>query len=303
MSYKDLYERMINKELVRLDGGTGTELQKRGCVMDSGAWCGPVSLSSRALLEEIHLDYIEAGADIITANTYATSRIMLREAGMESSFKEINTIAVEAALSARERSGKKGIVVAGSVSHMIPLQNGTDRVREGGPSPTGIAEAFEELSLFLGQHGCDLILLEMMHHPERIGYALAGAKKAGLPLWAGFSLQCDNQERLVSFGSSEYTAEEVFSSIDAGSVDVMGLMHTGANLISPGLKTLKESWSGPLSAYPDSGFFKMPHWQFEKILTPEKFLDFSKEWVEEGVSVIGGCCGLGPEHIAELKAL
>lgn len=303
MSYKDLYKRLACNELIRLDGGTGTELQKRGLDMDPGAWCGPATLSNRGLLEEIHLDYIKAGAEIITANTFATSRIMLREAGVESSFSEINTIAVEAALAARERSGKKGVLVAGSVSHMIPLQGGTDRVRKDSTSPAGMGEAFEELALLLQRRGCDLIQLEMMHHPERIKLAVAGAQKTGLPLWAGFSIKCDSDKRLVSFGSPEYTAKEVFSSIDPGSVDVMGLMHTAAHLISPGLQILKKMWAGPLSAYPDSGFFKMPHWQFEKILTPQKFLEFSTQWRAEDVCIIGGCCGLGPEHIAELKVL
>ncbi len=303
MSYQELYARLANKELIRLDGGIGTELQQRGLAMDPGAWCGPATLSNRGLLEEIHLDYIKAGAEIITANTFATSRIMLREAGVESLFAEINTVAVEAALSARERSGKNKVLVAGSVSHMIPLQGGTDRVIKGVTSSAGMAEAFEELALLLQRLGCDLIVLEMMHHPERIEHALAGAKKTGLPLWAGFSIKCDSDERLVSFGSSEYTAKEVFASIDPGSVDVMGLMHTSAHLISPGLKILKKMWAGPLSAYPDSGFFKMPHWQFEQILTPQKFMEFCEKWRSEDVRIIGGCCGLGPEHIAQLKLL
>ena len=81
MSYENIVQKLQKDEVVLLDGGTGTELQKRGLDMVPGAWCGPVSLKNADVLEKVHLDYIEAGADIITANTYASSRIMLREAG------------------------------------------------------------------------------------------------------------------------------------------------------------------------------------------------------------------------------
>ena len=92
--------------------------------MVPGAWCGPVSLKNADVLEKVHLDYIEAGADIITANTYASSRIMLREAGYENQFEEINRVAIETALRARDKSGQKNILVAGSLSHMIPIPEG-----------------------------------------------------------------------------------------------------------------------------------------------------------------------------------
>jgi methionine synthase I (cobalamin-dependent) len=56
-------------------------------------------------------------------------------------------------------------------------------------------------------------------------------------------------------------------------------------------------------AYPDSGYFKMPNWQFENILTPEGFLDYARTWVTSGVQIIGGCCGLSPEHIEAIRFL
>ena len=116
MSYENIVQKLQKDEVVLLDGGTGTELQKRGLDMVPGAWCGPVSLKNADVLEKVHLDYIEAGADIITANTYASSRIMLREAGYEDQFEEINRVAIETALRARDKSGQKNILVAGSLS-------------------------------------------------------------------------------------------------------------------------------------------------------------------------------------------
>ena len=111
MSYENTVQKLQKDEVVLLDGGTGTELQKRGLDMVPGAWCGPVSLKNADVLEKVHLDYIEAGADIITANTYASSRIMLREAGYEDQFEEINRVAIETALRARDKKGQKSGVI------------------------------------------------------------------------------------------------------------------------------------------------------------------------------------------------
>ena len=69
MAYHEIFENIEAGDLFILDGGTGTELEKRGVPMEPGAWCGVAALNNANILEEIHTDYLEAGADIITANT------------------------------------------------------------------------------------------------------------------------------------------------------------------------------------------------------------------------------------------
>ena len=97
--YLRIKEKINRNELIILDGGVGTELQKRGIEMD-GSWCGSASLNTE-ILKQVHLDYIEAGAEIITANTYASSRLMLNSAGLGENFEEINEKAINSAKSAR----------------------------------------------------------------------------------------------------------------------------------------------------------------------------------------------------------
>src|SRR5215831_11588452 len=80
--YARLLQRLLEGDVVILDGPTGTELERRGAPMDPAAWCGPATLSNDRLLVDIHRDYIEAGAEVITANTFASSRLMLGGAGM-----------------------------------------------------------------------------------------------------------------------------------------------------------------------------------------------------------------------------
>ena len=87
-AYEAVKKKIDENDLIILDGGVGTELQFRGIEMDE-TWCGSASLNTQ-VLEQIHLDYINAGAEVITTNTYASSRSMLEAAGLADSFEEIN---------------------------------------------------------------------------------------------------------------------------------------------------------------------------------------------------------------------
>lgn len=304
MAYETLRRKLESGKLVVMDAATGTELEKRGAVMSEGAWCGVASVDFREVLEDVHRSYIEVGAELISTNTFASSRIMLAQAGEAGRFEEINRNAVEAALKAREQCGTPEVVVAGCLSHMIPVQTGTDEAVTTGPSAAEMQEAFEELALLLKDAGCEMLMLEMMYHPHRVPWVLQAAQKTGLPLWVGFSIRQNDSGELVSFAhDQEFSLEELFACVAPEQAEVMGVMHTAAPLVSPGLARLRKHFSGPLSAYPDSGFFKMPHWQFDAIPTPEELQEQAREWKAEGVQVLGGCCGLGPEHIAALREL
>ena len=85
--------------------------------------------------------------------------------------------------------------------------------------------------------------------------------------------------------------------------DVLGIMHTAAELISIIIPELKQKYKGPIMVYPDSGFFKAPNWQFESVMSPLEFRYFSESWLNQGVQVIGGCCGLGTDHIKAISDL
>jgi homocysteine S-methyltransferase len=90
--------------------------------------------------------------------------------------------------------------------------------------------------------------------------------------------------------------------INLDGVRVAGVMHSNVNTIAPAIELLKQRWPGPLMAYPDSGYFRMPHWQFVDIIPVEDFVALNRQWIAAGVQVTGGCCGLGVEHINALAA-
>ena len=300
MSYQHIKSRLDAGETIVLDGATGTELQRRGATMDPASWCGPASLNNSDLLTQIHLDYIKAGSDVITANTFASSRLMLTDAGFGDRVEEINRIAVEAALRARDLApaGRK-VAVAGSLSHMVPVAEGTAVVDPTKTQPLSqISDALFELANVLKSSGVDHIMLEMMYEPTRIPLALEAALSTGLPVWFGMSARRTTDGKVVSFHAfDDLPIDEITRFIPKQGVDVVGVMHTGAELISECLATIRKTFDGPLSAYPDSGYFEMPDWQFVDLIKPTRLESFYRQWMNEGVQLIGGCCGLTVEHI------
>ena len=74
-------------------------------------------------------------------------------------------------------------------------------------------------------------------------------------------------------------------------------MHTDVGITGPALDMLTEVFRGPLAAYPDSGFFEMPHWNFTDVIAPATLATYATTWASQGVRIIGGCCGLGPDKV------
>lgn len=299
------YTALRKGEVRLLDGATGTELEKRGVPMTSNAWSGQASLDHIETLEAIHRDYIEAGADVITANTYATSRALLQLDGLGERFEEINRAAVHAARRARERCNRPDVMIAGSLSHRGPISEGSARPDSGAAIGLDeMADALGEQARLLRDEGCDLLLLEMMYDPARMPLVFEAAVQTGLPVWAGFSARRDEDGQLLGFGPGEdIPFARIVSVLHDWNVDAAGIMHTPSNLVSDALETLRATFNGPLMAYPDSGYFKSPHWQFEDVIETRELRRYAEGWIEQGAQVLGGCCGLSREHIAALAPL
>ena len=291
-------------KIIVIDGATGTELERRGAAINDKAWCAMATLTDPALLLRVHEDYIHAGARVITANTFSTNRNMLEPAGLGSRFEELNRRAVELARQARDRTGTvERVAVAGSMSHQVPIVDGADQRDANAVPPPEVAEAnFREMAELLAASGVDLILMEMMSDPELANPAIAAAVATGLPVWVGFSVRTGESGALVAYARPELSAAEMLDTIPLDGIRVAGVMHSKVNTIAPTVELLKARWSGPLMVYPDSGYFKMPHWQFVDIIPVDEFVACSRQWIAAGVQVVGGCCGLGIEHIEALTA-
>ena len=80
-------------------------------------------------------------------------------------------------------------------------------------------------------------------------------------------------------------------------------MRSSVDIIGESRRQNRRISDRPLMAYPDSGYFKPPNWQFEEIISPEGLIGYAEGWIEQGASIVGGCCGLGPEHTKEFTKL
>lgn len=289
---------------VVLDGATGTELQNRGVPMDDGAWCAVATASHPDLLRAVHEDYIRAGADIVTANTFASARHMLDRAGIGERTAELQLLAVRLAREAAARSGDevgRTVAVAGSLSTMRPVRKGTDQ-----SDPTVDLAAIpwaanlREAAEIQAEAGADLLLLEMISDLEHGGLALEAALATGLPVWIGLSARRRDGE-LMGYREHGPTFAALVEHYAAQPIGALGVMHTSLRDTEAALPILLEHAPMPVMAYPEAGYFCSPDWEFAQV-EPAALAEAARGWVAHGVRVVGGCCGLGPAHIAAVAA-
>ena len=292
-----LHERIAAGDMVLLDGGTGTELERRGVPMNERAWCGDATLGHADVLREIHQDYIRAGAEVIITNTFATARHTLEPIGFGADVDRANRLAVEVALQARERVAEHDVAVAGSMSDFMTDKSNLDWRRE-----DRLRATYREQAEILAEAGVDLLAMEMMQQPEIAVPAIEAAVDTGLPVWVGCSCRrAGEQGRLVLFDHPERDFSELLDAVVGLPVAAIGIMHTEVPDTTQGLEMLRKQWSGPLAVYPESGYFTMPHWHFVDVITPDDLVSEARAWRDSGVQLIGGCCGIGPEHIKALS--
>ncbi len=308
---KSISERLKESRPILLDGATGTELERRGVSMNSVAWSGLAVATDPDIVREVHLDYIRAGAEVIITNTFATGRNMLRLAGEEARTKELNRQAAGLALRAREEAGeaKSGdregswrsapdsVWVAGSIS---PTSGGLGDVGER-TLPQLQADSAEQAEL-LAESGVDFLVLEMMRDIEYSCASLEAALATGLPVWVGFSCRRAEDGKLYL---TPTVREEIPLAAGVGAVMAEGgslaaVMHSDVDVTGAALDEIGTVWEGPKGAYPESGYFVKPNWQFVDIIPPEEFADRALAWIGQGARLVGGCCGIGPSHIRAL---
>lgn len=291
----NLERRLAGGEVLVLDGATGTELEKRGVPMDDAAWCAAALVTHPEVVREVHEDYIQAGADVIITNTFPAARHVLEPAGLGKRLRELNVRAVELAREARERAAEGEVWVAGSIS-TFSARHDNSLAPAGEMARTNYREQAE----ILAETGVDLIALEMLRDIEQAAYAVDAAVSTGLPVWAGFSCKKSGEGEVVLW-DGEHTLAEALEELPLSGVSLVSVMHTLVEDAAPALHEVIERWNGPLGAYPHSGRFVMPNWQFTDMISPEDFVGTALDWLDLGAQVIGGCCGIGPEHIKMLN--
>ncbi len=279
---------MISKRLL-LDGATGTELNRRGVDTGLPLWSANALTTDAGLnvLRQVHLDYLNAGADIITTNTFRTNRRAL--AGKGFSARELTLRAVATAREAIAEFGEPAIV-AGSLSSLEDCYR-PDLVP---PADECLAEHSERIH-HLVEGGVDLLLVETMNSIREAVIATKIATATGIPTWVSFV--CGKEGRILSGESLTHAAEMLMPL----GVKALGVNCMPAHTLAQPLAELRNicGVDFPLMAYGNIGYVDDEQgWVNTDSTAPEGYLQYAQTWPAQ---IIGGCCGSTPEHIRMLK--
>ncbi len=291
--YDRLMARIAKGERILIDGATGTEIERRGVPQLENAWNGGGALSHPEVLRAVHEDYIREGAEIVISNTFATHRHALRDAGVEQEFETLNRRGVELALEARDRMQAPEVLVAGGISYWSWSGNW--------PAPADLVAGAEEEASIMAKAGADLLMLEMMVDIDRMLVTLEAAQASGLPVWVGLSCKPDDSGAMTLLRGG--LLAEALDAIEGKNVPLVSIMHTEVEHIDACLAIVADRWPGHVGVYAHSARWVDNACLYDVTVSPEEYASHAGSWLERGVQVIGGCCGLGVDHIKALKQL
>ena len=308
-----LDEKLARGDTIVLDGAIGSEIDRLGGKMHPVAWCGVANVTHPDIVRQVHEAYLEAGADVITANTFSNCRHVLAAAGYGDQTVAITRRAVELAQEARDRvAPDREVAIAGSLSnHVAWVPDTVAADPKYLPSPEQEAANYREIADTLAEAGCDLLLMEMMLETEHSVRLMEAAIATGLPVWTGISASRGPDGKMVGWHQGEedphllpddyeqgptQPLETIIDALSAFRPQALGIMHSSVKSMSPALEVLFERWGGPVMAYPEAnGYDAVARGPLP--VEPDDFATYCCGWVENGVQIIGGCCGTTIHHI------
>jgi homocysteine S-methyltransferase len=313
-AYAELQERLDRGEVILLDGAVGTQIQEMGVPMDKTAWAAAALSTHPYTVRHMHEKYVRAGADVITANTYASARHNLEPIGLIDQTRELNLRAVILAQEAAERAGRgRAVAIAGAVSNFGITTDGEPRgaLHRYSPPRTAITAEqaranLREQAEILADAGVDLLLVESTGGMTHRRWVLEACLATGLPVWLGYKCRLEPGDPTVRVGYSSSTAlAEGLDELKGMGSAVITLFHSGIADTSAGLSVLRQRWAGPVGVYPEASrddyTAAFRDESAPTPISPEQYLAQARQWVAEGVQVIGGCCGIGVEYIRALR--
>ena len=305
MSYPRIQEILSNNSHLLMDGAIGTELTRRGV-----RWRQHGIEDAPDVIRQIHMDYLNAGAHVITSHTFnLTKRNFInffRDAehmaeigapGLETKATELCRQAVTLARDALQEAGKAGTVpIAGSISTVNhPFRPDLS------PDADECADHHRECSNVLADAGVDFIFLEGMNNITEMTVAIRAAHETALPVWV--SLIPDADGDLLS---GEPLKEAAVIARQEGADAVL--------LSGAPLTTITDNLSAVLNGTPSGaqaiiGRYSPPSWKpdfyprFEDtgLISPDRYAEVASKWITEGARIVGGGSGTTPDHIAAVR--
>jgi methionine synthase / methylenetetrahydrofolate reductase(NADPH) len=279
-------EKLKNQILIA-DGAMGTLLYSYG----SDMCFEELNLSKPEQIKGIHQAYLDAGSDVIQTNTYAANYLKLQRYGLEDSVKEINSAAVRIA---REVTNDQSKYLLGTIG-------GNRGIRPQSISIEEIKRSFREQLYCLLLEGVDGILLETYYDLAELEAVLSIARKAtDIPIIAQVSLQ------EVGVMQDQTTINDALNQLESLGADVVGLnCRLGPHHMLLTLEQVPIPKHAYLSAYPNASLPSYIDGKFQYESDSDYFKKSARLFRDQGIRLLGGCCGTTPEHIrafaSELK--
>lgn len=291
---------LLNKQaIVLLDSAMGTELEQRGVDISMPLWSANAVISNPGIISAIHYENIEAGADIITTNTFRTQRRTFENASYKfngndfaKTARVITGKAVELAKDALKNSGRN-VLVAGGIA---PIEDCYE---------PGLVPETDILSTEQNEHinnlvhaGVDILLAETMNTIKEISVVLNQIHRTGYEYCISFV--CKNETELFS----GETIKDTLRIIDKFNPAVIMINCMHPELATKVLGRMKNLTGFPLGVYCNIGNPALfGRGMFEVCVSATEYYNFALEWKKMGIRIIGGCCGTTPEYIKKLADL
>ena len=280
-----------------LDGGLGQELYRRGVARNDVLWSANAMKDHADIVRQVHIDFIRAGANIITINSYCTNPDRLARAGRSDEFQDLNLLACRLAQEALEETGRPDVRIAGS----LPPLYGSYRPDLDRPVEAMQAEYQQMVDILAPR--VDLFLCETVASPAQGLAAMTAAREADKDIWLSWTLD-DREPGRIRNGQS---IKEAMAEIDENPLSAVLFNCCPPEMIAPALREIRDLVTCPVGAYANGFQFIPQAWRVDiesldarKDLDPESYAAFAKNWVEQGAGIIGGCCEIGPGHIRKI---
>ncbi len=277
-----------------LDGAMGSELIKRGLTLPEYVWSAYANINYSELVLQIHMEYIDAGADFITTNTFRTTPRAYLKTGINS--KKASQMAKNSLVRAVELAKKNALQRTKIIGSIAPLE---DCYRPDlFPGRDVAISEFSQLGRWMTDAGVDILLLETMNSMAETEAGLSALKDTDQPIWVSFVLKDENH--LLS-GDLLYDALHLLMSFQ---IEMVLLNCNPLDRTKRAVDNIVHNHVRSFGIYPNLGRGEPSlNGCIAKHEPMKKYLSVIEHALNSGASVVGACCGSSPEHIAEIKKL
>ena len=286
-------------DIVLIDGGTGMELLARSANKTPRHWSAEFLMTEPDLVRDVHADFIRAGARVITTNNYSATYTRMSMVGAADKVPELQRTACALAEQARNLAGIAEVRIAGS----LPPLNGTYRADRVRPYELNLEEY--RLLVALQAPHVDVFICETMASAEEARAAATAASEAGKPVWVGWTLQ-DDASPLLRSGESVSAAHAALAGLGVTAVLANCAQPESITAAMPSLLATGLPTGGYANAFTSIPSHFLPGKTLESLgtrrdLDPAAYAAHVMGWVAQGAQIVGGCCQVGPAHIALLR--